>query len=192
MVHHKPHAIVDVPALVGHAGEQVTLTKPPPFARNALECVRTFGTPVNLYQHYYAKLKTRLVLMNGSRCTHVWEPSDWKTRSADQKVTVILNVWADHVSTYNSDIDHAPTEPDRQLWAENLLVTTKGDRDEHLYDKMVQFEWPLLLKALQDKHSKHKTVFWTDKPGKRAAEQRPGVCAALHGDRRMQFCRRAL
>jgi len=81
------------------AGEQVTLTKQPPVARNARECVRTFGTPVNLYQHYYAKLKTRLVLMNGSCCTHVWQPSDWNTRSADKKVSVILNVWADHVST---------------------------------------------------------------------------------------------
>ncbi len=73
-----------------------------------------------------------------------------------------MNVWADHVSTYDSDIRHAPEKPDKQLWAENLLVSTKGDKDEHLYDEMVQFEWPLLLKALQDKHSKHKAVFWTD------------------------------
>ena len=81
------------------AGEQVTVTKPLPFATNAHDCVRTFGTPVHLYKHYYEKLKTRLVLMNGSSCTHDWTPFDWNTRSADKKVSVILNVWADHVST---------------------------------------------------------------------------------------------
>ena len=66
------------------------------------------------------------------------------------------------MSTYTSDVQCVPTEPDKQQWAENLLVSTKGDGDEHLYDKMVQFEWPLLLKAVQDKCIEHKTVFWTD------------------------------
>ena len=71
-----------------------------------------------------------------------------------------MNVWADHVSTYNSDIDHAP-KPEKQQRAEHLLVSAKSDQDEHLFNKMVQFEWPLLLNAVQQKH---RAVFWTDNP----------------------------
>ena len=75
---------------------------------------------------------------------------------------MVLNVWADHVTTYDSDIGcHAPKKPDKQQWAEHLLVSAKGDQDAHLYDDMVQFEWPLLLGAVQNKR---KAVFWTDAP----------------------------
>ena len=61
------------------AGEQVALKKPPPTVHNAAECVRTFGTPVRLLQAYYHPLDIKLVLMNGSRCAHIWEPGDWAT-----------------------------------------------------------------------------------------------------------------
>ena len=113
--------------------------------------------------------------MNGSRCAHIWQPDDWATRSADAKVTVALNVCADHVSAYHPDVGcHAPKNPDKQQWAEHLLVSAKGDQDAHLYDDMVQFDWQLLLGAVRDKR---KAVFWTDEPLERleAARQRPGV-----------------
>ena len=97
------------------AGEQVALQKPAPPVRNAALCVRSFGTPVKLLQAYHSSLGNRLIFMNGSRCTHVWQPDDWATRSADAKVTVALNVWADHVSAYHPDVGcHAPKEPDKQ------------------------------------------------------------------------------
>ncbi len=96
------------------AGEQVALEKPQPTVHNAAECVRTFGTPVKLLQAYYNRLDVKLVLMNGSRCAHVWQPDDWATRDRDQgaKTTVVLNVWSDHVSTYHSDVGcYAPDKP---------------------------------------------------------------------------------
>ena len=95
------------------AGEQVALQKPEPTVHNAAECVRSFGTPVKLLQAYYSSLDVRLVLMNGSRCARIWQPDNWATRGKDQKVTVVLNVWGDHVSTYDADVGfHAPDEPD--------------------------------------------------------------------------------
>ena len=52
------------------AGEQVELQQPPPTS-NAVDCVRSFGTPVRLLQAYYHRLDVKLVLMSGSRCAHV-------------------------------------------------------------------------------------------------------------------------
>ena len=80
-------------------GEQVALEKPP--ASNAVECVRTCGTPLHLLQADYDRLGVKLVLPNGNRCAHIWEPDDWAKRGQDDKATVVLNVWNDHVSTYN-------------------------------------------------------------------------------------------
>ena len=40
------------------AGEQVTLEKKPPASKNAVECVRAFGTPVRLLQAYYHRSQT--------------------------------------------------------------------------------------------------------------------------------------
>ena len=66
---------------------------------------------------FYNRLDVKLVLMNGSRCTHYWEPPDWKTRGQDARVTVILNMWNDHVFTYNTDVG-APPEVSKDTWAE--------------------------------------------------------------------------
>ena len=85
------------------AGEQVALEKPQATVHNAAQCVRTFGTPVRLLQAYYNRLDVKLVLLNGRRCAHIWQPDNWATRGKDQKVTVVLNVWCDDVSTYTAD-----------------------------------------------------------------------------------------
>ena len=86
------------------SGEQVTPEKPPAAAKNAVECVRHCGTPVRLLDAYYRRLGVKLVIMNGSRCAQIWEPPGWESRGRDDKVTVVLNVWNDHVSTYTPDV----------------------------------------------------------------------------------------
>ena len=55
------------------SGEQVTLEKPV-VTKNALECVREFGTPVRLLEAYYHRLGVKLVIMSDSRCAQIWEP----------------------------------------------------------------------------------------------------------------------
>ena len=144
------------------AGEQVALEKPQP-ASNAAECVRMFGTPVMLLQAYYNRLDVKLVLLNGSRCAHVWQPDDWATRDRGAKTTVVLNVWSDHVSTYNSDVaPYAADKPTEEApWADHLLATAKADDDAHRYDDMLPFDWSQLLEAW---HEKRAEVFWTTAP----------------------------
>ena len=130
-----------------------------PAASNAVECVRTFGTPVRLLEAYYRSLDVKLVLMNGSRCAYIWQPPDWEQRYKDARVTVVLNVWGDHVWAYDADAGrHAPAAPDKQEWAEDLLLTPKTEEDAHNYDDMVELDWPQLLEAW---HDKRKAVFWT-------------------------------
>ena len=100
--------------------------------------------------------------MNGRRCAHVWQPDNWATRNKDQKVTVVLNVWCDHVSSYSADVScFAPDKPCEAEWAEHLLLTSKGDDDEHRYDDMLPFDWSQLLAAW---HEKRAEVFWTTEP----------------------------
>ena len=56
------------------AGDQITLEPPVP---NAVESVRRCGTPVNLLLSMYSKkLKQRLVLLNGSRNIHTYDPPE--------------------------------------------------------------------------------------------------------------------
>ncbi len=52
---------------------------------------------------FYGRLNVKLVLMSGSRCTHEWQPGDWEARGQDARVTGILNVWSDHVFTYDTE-----------------------------------------------------------------------------------------
>ena len=139
------------------AGEQVTLQKPA--ASNAVECICKFGTPVRLLEAYYRSLDVKLVLMNGSRCAHIWQPPDWEQRYKDARVTVVLNIWNDHVWAYDAETGrNAPSVCDDKEWAEDLLLTPKQEEDAHDYDSMVELSWPLLLEAW---HDKRKAVFWT-------------------------------
>ena len=90
------------------SGEQVTVHK---VQNNAIECVRRCGTPVRLLEAYYCQLGVKLVLMSGSRCAQIWEPSDWASRFKDNKVILVLNVWNEHVSTYTPDVgDEVPNQ----------------------------------------------------------------------------------
>ena len=116
--------------------------------------------PVRLLTAYYRRLDVKLVLMNGSRCAYIWAPGDWETRCQDARVTVILNVWSDHVSTYTEETgNHAPPQP--ETWAEDLLVTDKAEDDAHSYDDMLPLDWSQLLEAW---HERRKVAFWTTEP----------------------------
>ena len=56
---------------------------------------------MRLLEMFYKELKVRLVIFSGSTCRYVHTPADWDTRSKDEKHTVVLNVWGDHVFTYD-------------------------------------------------------------------------------------------
>ena len=145
------------------SGEQVTLELEKPVTKNAVECVREFGTPVRLLEAYYHRLGVKLVIMNGSRCAQIWEPPNWASRGRDDKVTVVLNVWNDHVSMYAPDVGNdIPSEVGTREWPGVLLVTAKADDDEHRYDDMRELDWCDLLEAWLEKRKG--VVFWTTAP----------------------------
>ena len=58
-------------------------------------------------------------------------------------MTVVLNVWSDHVSTYTADAgDHVPEKTtEQEEWAEDLLFTAKAEDDAHGYDDMLEMDW---------------------------------------------------
>ena len=141
-------------------GEQVTVDKRA--AVDAIECVHRCGTTVRLLEAYYRQLGVKLVLMNGARCAQIWEPDDWASRGPDNKVTVVLNVWNDHVSTYTTDVGDEVPEETGLPWPQVCLITARADDDEHRYDEMKELDWCELLEAWQEKHKG--TVFWITGP----------------------------
>ena len=132
-------------------GDQVSIEEPVP---DAVEIVRQCGTPVRLLERYFRRLGVKLILFNGSRCNSTWEPGDWASRDWRDKTTVILNVWSDHVSTYMHEAARANLSDKKLNWHAVKLKTPKADDEEHKYDEMVEFEWPLLIEALQEKRAK--------------------------------------
>jgi hypothetical protein len=137
-------------------GEQVTIEEGVP---DAVEIVRRCGTPVRLLERYFRCLGVKLILFNGSRNIGFWEPGDWAARDWRDKTTVILNVWSDHVSTYNPEAVSANlTEKKPFKWHDVKLKTAKADDDTHKYDEMQEFSCLLLLEALQERRA---DVFWT-------------------------------
>ena len=141
-------------------GEQVTIAEP--LAKtpdDAVRIVRQCGTPVRLLERYFRGLGVKLILFNGSRCVSVWEPGEWASRDWRNKTTVILNVWSDHVSTYNSEAARANLNEKKQTkWHDVKLKNASADDESHRYDEMVELDWLLLLEAWQERRS---DVFWT-------------------------------
>ena len=138
-------------------GEQVMLEAP---IQGAVEAIKECGTPVRLLVAYYEQLRVKLVLLNGSRCVRIWEPKDWATRERRDQISVVLNVWSDHVSCY-TPLGCAPnlTEQSGIKWRDLMLAMAKADDDEHRYDDMQELDWCLLLHAYQEKGKG--VVFWT-------------------------------
>ena len=101
----------------------------------------------------------RLIIFQGSTCRYVHVPDDWDLRSSSDKITVVLNIWNNHVFTYKRDVHDVffmaknPKHHERQL-----LSLHKDDDDKSQYEDMVPHEWPALMEAVQEKES---TRFWT-------------------------------
>ena len=114
-----------------------------------MQAIRECGTPVRLLEAYFKSLDVRLVLLNGSRCAQTWDPPDWETRLRHNKITVVLNVWNDHVSTYEG-LDNTPS-PCNKPWRSVSLATFRDNDvdDEHAYDSMREFDWIELTDAVE-------------------------------------------
>ena len=137
------------------AGETVSLEQPVP---DAMEAVKECGTPVRLLVEYYKRLDVKLVLMNGSRNYQTWVPNDWDQRGKSDKLTVILNVWSHHVSTYKPSVaDNVPAEGQKK-WHPVELAMERDEQDKDLYDDMEELEFPLVVEAMQQQQQ---PVFWT-------------------------------
>ena len=78
------------------------------------------------------------------------------------QVSVILNVWSDHVSCYKPGVGQLPAARTKE-WHDVILKVKRGETDEHKYDEMRELEWPLLIGARQDKETCN--VRWGGKSG---------------------------
>ena len=116
-------------------GEQVTQTQPQCAVPNAREVVRKCGIPTEVVHAVYAKMNVQVRVMNGSGLAEVWTPTDWATRPAHAKTTLVLNIWADHVSLYEPQMGKcAPLVPTENTWAEHVLEKQTKELDDHDYD----------------------------------------------------------
>ena len=139
-------------------GENVSLEKPIP---NALEAVKECGTPVKLLVKYYEKLGVKLILMNGGRCHRVWEPEDWQEREKHRQVSVVLNVWSNHVSTYTQGAAQKHPGERGTKWSPIELYVPREIEETHSYDDMMELSgdtWEEVPKALEEKRPQ---AFWT-------------------------------
>ena len=124
----------------------------------ARAAIQKHGTPVRLLELFYRKMGVRLIIFQGATCRYVHIPDDWNERTSSNKITVVLNIWNNHVFTYKRDVHDVffmaknPKHHERQL-----LSLHKDDDDKSQYEDMVPFEWPALMEAVQEKES---TLFW--------------------------------
>ena len=83
---------------------------------------------------FYQKLKVRLIIFQGYTCRYVHTPSDWESRSKDEKHTVVLNCWSNHVFTYDPEIADIPFQarPTQPL-ADVALTTLRDERENYNY-----------------------------------------------------------
>ena len=125
----------------------------------AQEAILKHGTPVRLLYLLYEKLGLRVVIYQGATCRFVRTPSDWNTRPAIKKDTIVLNVWSGHVFTYEKQVDKAQFKPKTIKHYDKLLVTLRGTADKYEFGNMQPFSWDDLLVAIQE--NKQGTLFWT-------------------------------
>ena len=129
-------------------------------ANGARNAIKQHGTPLRLLEMFFRKLGARVILFQGSVCRHIHVPTDWGERRPQDKTSVILNVWNNHVFTYTrevADIPVAISNPEHHGFKPvNLKV---DDDDRSAYEDMVPFGWAGLTIAIPDKADG--TVFWT-------------------------------
>ena len=71
-------------------------------AQQAKAAVIEHGTPVRLLQLLFIELGVRLVIYNGSECRCVHVPDNWESLPERKRKTIVLNVWGNHVFTYDN------------------------------------------------------------------------------------------
>ena len=88
----------------------------------------------------------RLVIYNGSTCRYVNVPSDWETRPEHRRKTIILNVWGNHVFTYDSTWACNPKvkEP---YYVKARVQTLMEVEDRNLFTETQELDWDSLDKA---------------------------------------------
>ena len=117
----------------------------------AANAIKTHGTPVRLLKLFYESLGCRLVLFQRSTCRYVHIPDDWSTRPWNEKDTVVLNIWSNHVFTYNNSVNDIPFHPKEPFHAEFQLASLKPREDRFDFKTMKPFSWADLAVAVQEK-----------------------------------------
>ena len=73
-------------------------------------------------------------------------------RSNSDKITVVLNIWNNHVFTYKRDVHDISIMAKDPKHCDRLLISLQKDEDEKSqYAGMTPFEWPALMDAVQEK-----------------------------------------
>ena len=129
-------------------------------ADSARKAIKHFGTPVRLLELFFRKLGARILLLQGDVCRYAHVPEDWEGRSAQDKTTVVLNVWNKHVFTYTRAVANIPLVVRQPKHHDYKLISLRAEDDDRSeYEKMVEFDWADFASALQRKAVG--TIFWT-------------------------------
>ena len=112
----------------------------------AHEALRAHGTPMRLLELFYIKLNVRLVIFSGKTCRYVHTPFGWELRSITDKHTVVLNVWSNHVFTYNREVHNRPFQEHAvSPLPEVSLVPLRDPQDRYPFGDMIPLDWAMLL-----------------------------------------------
>ena len=126
----------------------------------AREALQKHGTPMRLLELFYKKLNVRLVIFSGATCRYVHTPDDWDSRGKDDKHTVVLNVWSNHVFTYDRETHNRTFQAhSRKAIPEIALITLRDNDERYNYENMLPLNWALVLQTIQE--CVRGTVFWT-------------------------------
>ena len=125
----------------------------------AVDAIKTHGTPVRLLKLFYESLGCRLVLFQGPTRRYVHIPDDWSTRPWNEKDTVVLNIWSNHVFTYNNSVNDIPFHPKKPFHAEFKLTSLKDREEQFDFKTMKPFSWADLAVAVREKANG--TIFYT-------------------------------
>ena len=135
-------------SFVSRVGEVDTVE----YANDAREAVKACGTPVRLLLLYYIKLQVRVVILQGSACRYVHTPPNWEET---QKITVVLNVWSNHVFTYSREVaNHVPLIVKTPRHVDRLIAKANLEDRKIPYSEMLPLTWDTFKTALEDKTPK--------------------------------------
>ena len=96
----------------------------------ARAAIQKHGTPVRLLELFYRKMGVRLIIFQGSTCRYVHIPDDWNERNSSDKITVVLNIWNNHVFTYKRDVHDIPFMAKQPKHCDRLLISWQKDEND--------------------------------------------------------------